>query len=435
MIEFEDIVPAFEPVDGLEMVNHLAALFTRFAVLPPHGANVLALWTIFTYCLDLFHIAPRLDISSPEKRCGKTTVLTLLRRVAFRAVLASGITTSAIFRVVARHKPTLLIDEMDTFIEANEELRGILNSGHTRDAATIIRCEGDDHEPKQFSTWAAMVFAHIGKIPDTLEDRSIRLPMRRKLPGERVTSLRQTGPAAEVLQEELHRLTRQIARWIKDHSAYIASAHPSPVQALSDRAADNWMPLLSIAEVVGGTWPEHARQAAKALSGQAAMDNESVKVELLGDIRDVYTRQGVDRLSSTGLCDLLALLEERPWGTWKHGKPMTPVQLARLLKPFSVSSRTVRVEGQGLSKGYLREDFSDAFECYISSLSPDPTISKRNNDTTRAQSDHNPLFQDVTEGSCYVSENGLTPAPGAECVAVTLQNSQNEAEEVINLVD
>ena len=439
-IDFEDIVPSFEPVDGAGLGDALASLFEKFAVLPEFGGVVLTLWTIFTYCLDLFQIAPRLDLSSPEKRCGKTTVLSVLSRLTFRAVLASSVTPAAIFRMIAAHKPTLLIDEMDTFIEANEELRGILNSGHTRDAANIIRCDGDDHEPKRFSTWGAMVFAHIGTIPDTLEDRSVRLPMRRKLPGEQVLSLRQTGPAALALQKEFSTLTRQIARWVEDHSPGIASANPSPVAGLSDRAADNWMPLLSIAEVLGGTWPEQARQAALALSGHSTTHNESIKVELLTDIRDVYANQRVDRMSSTGLCDLLALLEERPWGTWKHGKPMTPVQLARVLKPFRVSSRTVRLEGQGTSRGYLIEDFADAFTRYISSSLRNFPLSKRHSDTTRSQSGDDPLFQSDTEGACVTSENGLNPAPSAPCVTVSLQNGEFQrgerlCEETHDLID
>lgn len=426
VIEFEDLVPAFEPVNGADLGNRLAALFARFATLPEYGATTLALWTLFTHCLDLFQIAPRLDLSSPEKQCGKTTVLTLLSRLAFRAALSSNITPAAIFRVIAAHKPTLLIDEMDTFIEANEELRGILNSGHTRDAANIIRCDGDDHEPKRFSTWAAMAFAHIGSIPDTLEDRSVRLPMRRKLTSERVESLRQTGLAAEVLHEELSAVRCQIARWVMDFSAVIASANPLPVAGLSDRAVDNWMPLLSIAEALGGTWPEQARKAAEALSGHSTTDNESIKVELLADIRGVFEKHHADRFSSTGLCDFLALLEERPWGTWKHGKPMTPVQLARLLKPFRVSSRTVRVEGQGTSRGYLAEDFADAFTRYISSPPQDSMLSKCNSDTTRSQSGDDPLFQSDTEGACVTSENGLNPAPRAECVTVSLQNVESQ---------
>jgi len=427
-ITFEDIIPAFESVDGADLGDRLAHLFGRFAVLPTHGAVVLTLWTFFTYCLYLFHIAPRLDLASPEKRCGKTTVLGLLRQLVFRAVLASGISPAAISRVIAAHRPTLLIDEMDTFIEANEELRGILNSGHTRDAATIIRCDGDTHEPKCFSTWAAYAFAHIGNIPDTLEDRSIRLPMRRKLPGEKVASLRQTGPAAVALQTELSGLRRQIARWIEDHTAKIASANPSPIAGLGDRAMDNWMPLLSIAEVLGGTWPEHARKAALELSGQAATDNESLKVELLRDIQAVYKESGRDRVASADLCNLLVLLEERPWGTWRHGKPMTPVQLSRLLKPFAVTSRTIRLEGQGTARGYHLEDFADAFDRYISPLTQETPLLKRHSDTTRSQRGDDLLFQGDTEGACVTSENGLNPAPRAECVTVSFQKPEIPAE-------
>lgn len=430
-IDFEDLLPAFEQIDGAEMGDRLAAIFTRYAVLPDYGAVVLTLWTLFTYCVDLFQIAPRLDLSSPEKRCGKTTVLSLLRRLVFRSVLASNITPAAIFRMIAAHKPTLLIDEMDTFIEANEDLRGILNSGHTRDAAVIIRCDGDDHEPRAFSTWAAMVFAHIGKIPDTLEDRSIRLPMRRKLPGERVASLRQTGPPADTLQEELRSLRRQMARWVADHSANIASAAPSAIDGLSDRGTDNWMPLLAIAEVLGGPWPAHARKAAVALSGLSTTDNESVKVELLADIRDVFACQCVDRLSSIALCDLLAQREERPWGTWQHGKPLTPVQLARLLKPFGVSSRTFRLEGHGTPRGYLVEDFSDAFTRYLPALPPDSTLSKCNSATSLSQSGNDALFQGATADSCCTSENGTNPAPSKGCCSVASQKGVFWAEGTI----
>jgi putative DNA primase/helicase len=342
------------------------------------------------------------------------------------------VTPSVIFRVISTYHPTLLIDEMDTFIDANEELRGILNSGHTKDAATILRNVGEQHEPRTFSTWAPMAFAHIGPILDTLEQRSIALPMKRKKPGERVASLRQVGPAAGALRAEIRVLVSHIERWVMDEGPRLAAVSPSIPDGLSgDRAVDNWMPLLAIADALGGAWPEHARQAARAFSGQAAMENESIKVELLADIQLLYARDDVDRFASSDLCGRLALLEERPWSEWKKGKPITPPQLARLLRQFHVSSRTVRFEGQGLSKGYLLEDFADAFERYVP-LSPlENPLSKRNNDTSRAQSGDEPLFQSVTKEACYVSENGLNPAPRAECVSVTDRNDVSEGEETI----
>ena len=225
-ITFVEIPAAADPVNGGALADRLSDIFTRFVVLPLHGETVLALWVLFTYCYDTFEIAPRLDLRSPEKQCGKTSVLVLLSRLVKRPLLSSGVTPSVIFRVISTYHPTLLIDEMDTFIDANEELRGILNSGHTKDAATILRNVGDQHEPRTFSTWAPMAFAHIGPIPDTLEQRSIALPMKRKKPGERVASLRQVGPAAGALRAELRVLVSHIERWVTDEGPRLAAVSP-----------------------------------------------------------------------------------------------------------------------------------------------------------------------------------------------------------------
>ena len=277
-----------------------------------------------------------------------------------------------------------------------------------------------------------MAFAHIGPIPDTLEQRSITLPMKRKKPGERVAPVRQVGPAAVALRAELRLLVSHIERWVTDEGPRLAAGFPSIPDGLSgDRAADNWMPLLAIADALGGAWPEHARQAALAFSGQAALENESIKVELLTDIQMLYARDDVDRLASSDLCDRLAVMEERPWSEWKKGKPMTPSQLARQLKPFGVFSRTIRLAGQGTVKGYLIKDFADAFERYLPPFLSENPLSRRNNVTTCAQSGDHPLFQDVTEESCYVSENGLNPAPRAECVSVTSRKGDFGTEEMI----
>ena len=97
-----------------------------------------------------------------------------------RAPLLSGnITPAALFRAIEAWKPTLLIDEADTFAKMNDELRGILNAGHTRDTAFVVRAEGDANEPRLFSTWAPKVVAAIGRLPDTIEDRAIRIVPRR----------------------------------------------------------------------------------------------------------------------------------------------------------------------------------------------------------------------------------------------------------------
>jgi putative DNA primase/helicase len=85
--------------------------------------------------------------------------------------------------------PTLLIDEADTFLKDNDELRGILNTGHRR-GGQVTRTVGDEFEPRQFTTWSPVAIAMIGRLPDTLDDRAITIRLKRRKPSERVRGFR-----------------------------------------------------------------------------------------------------------------------------------------------------------------------------------------------------------------------------------------------------
>jgi len=99
-----------------------------------------------------------------------------------RPLLATNIAPAPLFRCVEEFRPTLLLDEADAWLKENEELRGILNGGHSRKTAKVIRCVGDEHDVRAFSTFCAKAVAGIGRLADTLEDRSIIIPMKRKRP-------------------------------------------------------------------------------------------------------------------------------------------------------------------------------------------------------------------------------------------------------------
>jgi hypothetical protein len=64
------------------------------------------------------------------------------------------------------------------------------------------------------------------------------------------------------------------------------------------------------------------------------------------------------------LCFYLNTLAERPWRRYHRGGPITPYQLAQLLRPFGIRSTTIRFE-EGLAKGYYLRDFHEAFERYV----------------------------------------------------------------------
>ena len=347
-----------EPVDGRALLSELANCFTRYLVLPRYAAHTMALWIIHTYTWHLGRTAAYFALLSPEKRCGKTTALSIVNVLAHRALAASNVTPAALFRVIERDKPTLLIDEADSFVGQNEELRGILNAGYTRDTAFVIRTVGEAYEPRRFNVFGVKLFAGIGKLPGTLADRCIIIHMHRKRVGDVVERFR------ELDGEELR---RKCVRWVQDNTAQLIDANPTGSDSLNDRAADLWRPLFAIADLAGGNWPDIARRAALEFSGR--VEDESINVKLLAACRSYFMEHTADRTLTKELLTFLNAQEEEPWCTFNRGEAMTARQLADRLKFYEVRSRTIR-EGTDRAKGYHREDFADAFGRYLPPPSP-----------------------------------------------------------------
>ncbi len=363
---------AIEPwpteVDGAELLNEVSKAIRRYIVASSNSVDTLALWAFHTHCFDSFSHTPRAAITSPEKNCGKTTTLDVLGCLVARPLPTANATVSAIFRVVEKAQPTLLIDEADTFLKENDELRGILNSGHRR-GGQVMRTVGEDHEPRQFSTFSPAAIAMIGQLPDTLYDRSVVISLRRRKPTETVQSFRSDRA------EDLLILARKMARWAQDHQIRIANSDPD-MGELANRFADNWRPLFAIADEVGGDWPARVRKIAN--DADAARIEQSVNVLLLTDIRSIFDEREADRVSSAELVACLTSLDGRPWGEWRNGKAITQNGLARLLGKFQILSGTIRLDGGQTAKGYKRVDFEDVFSRYLPS--PSVTPSQLNND-------------------------------------------------------
>ena len=356
------------PVDVKSLLAALVQILKRLVVLPKWAAETLALWILHTYAFHLRDITTYIGIESPEKRCGKTTLLTLLAELANRAVASSNISPPAFFRVIEDLSPTLLIDEMDTFLKGNDQLKGILNSGYTRKTAFVLRAgpsapssgSGAENQNSsgeggvtRFSCWCPKVMAKIGRFPDTLADRCIVIRMQRKTSKEQCDRSKQLDALP---------LRRQCARFVLDHSSEIAAARPEIPPALNDRAADIWEPLLVLADLAGGEWPQLARQAAVELSANSHDHNPTGS--LLLDIFLLFTHKGADRIFTRSLVDGLNAFTGRPWAEMRKGKPIDDLWLAQQLRPYGVQSRNIWIDGTQ-AKGYLLEDFTDVFRRYI----------------------------------------------------------------------
>lgn len=349
-----------DAVDGAALLDSIERAVAAHVRLSDFDAAAVGLWCVHAHAIAAATISPRLAITSPEKRCGKTTLLRVIQKMTPKALQAANITAAALFRTVEAAQPTLLIDEADSFLSDNDDLRGIINSGHASDGQ-VIRLVGDTHEPRAFSTFCATAIAAIGELPGTIEDRSITIKLRRRMKAETVQRLRADRAG------DLGDLSRRAARWTSDNRSALRDADPSIPEVLHDRDADNWRALIAIADRAGGRWPERARLAAEHLCSAELEDADAVSTLLLSDIRDmIRSNDSQSNMFSQTMLSALWRLDERPWPNFDRGRPISAANLARMLRPFGIVPGTVRI-GDHTQKGYKLEAFDDAFSRYLPS--------------------------------------------------------------------
>jgi len=116
-----EVEPALERISGEKLLSTIRDVLKKYIVLPAGVAEPIAAWVVLTYCFDAFRILPILGIISPVKRCGKTTLLEVLQGLTNKSLIASNISPAAVYRTIEKYSPTLLVDEVDTFIKDNDE--------------------------------------------------------------------------------------------------------------------------------------------------------------------------------------------------------------------------------------------------------------------------------------------------------------------------
>ena len=84
-------------------------------------------------------------------------------------------------------------------------------------------------------------------MPETIADRSIIIPMRRKLVTDKTKPLGRSKPG-----DVFHKQRRKIARWVVDNRDGIDKVQIKRPEGLNDREFDNWLPLFQIAHLAGG---------------------------------------------------------------------------------------------------------------------------------------------------------------------------------------
>jgi uncharacterized protein DUF3631 len=360
-------------------LERVCRFMRRFVIMTEEQAVAVTLWSAMTHEPNrwdpgraIWDAVPYLLVTSPTPEAGKTLLtVDVLGEVVARPWQVVDPSSATLFRRLDAAHPTVLLDEADGILESRT-VRAVLNSGYKRNGA-VPRVESVEgvRFVVDYSTFGPKAIAGIsGPQPllhATTLGRSVPIRLQRRMPRERVEKFRRSH-----VREESQRLRTEVERLIATSAHALAAHEPEMPGVLGDRQQELWLPLLAIADIAGGHWPEGARVAAVALSGEPVQDEGAA---LIRDIREVWMprraeeAQGTlippdnppDRMFSEDLLRSLRLLEDP---AFEGGyAAMKQQDLARRLRPFGIAPKPMRI-GRDTKRGYELEWFRDAFRRY-----------------------------------------------------------------------
>lgn len=170
-----------EPLEIYSMVKNEIKRYVDFY--DPRWYDFYTLWIIGSYFYTIFDAFPYVYVGG-WKRTGKTKTLMLAKCMAFNGILSNNMSSSSLFRLVQNARCTLLIDETERLDDPKRmaTFRSLLTEGYKRSGIvfrTERRGKSERHTPVPFEVYSPKILANIAGLDSVLEDRCIRLIMRR----------------------------------------------------------------------------------------------------------------------------------------------------------------------------------------------------------------------------------------------------------------
>jgi hypothetical protein len=356
--------PTFTPEELFSAVKEFVTCYVVFS--RPEHADVIALWIMHAWVTDCADFTPYLYLHSPVMRCGKTQVQRVAEPLVKNPLRTCNVSEAALYREIEESHPTLLWDEIDTIFgnrksaETNENKRALLNAGYER-GNRAIRMErgGSGFVKVSYDPFCPKILAGIGRLPETIVDRSISILIHRRLKTQSCEKYRRRDRAKA---KPLH---YALEKWSSDPELQrqLREARPKMPEGLNDRQEDIWEPLLALADSVGGDVPRLARAAVEAVSENG--DELSYGAEQLAATRKLIGDK--NRITSAELIEGLWEAEALPARLMEDEEPNYK-KIGHWLSKFIQSyggnpARKLRF-GNQTSKGYESAELKSIFDRY-----------------------------------------------------------------------
>jgi Protein of unknown function (DUF3631) len=355
--------PALEswhkPVNTKIWLDEILVQLRRYVVIHDDAAAVICTLSVaFAWLHDeIATYSPILAIQAADIEGAKTTLTLVLSMLTPRARVIVKPTGPSLYRLIDHRRPTLFIDNGDKLLARDRDLADIINAAWTRGVRIPRVVDGNVHE---FDPFCFKIINGVDLMPHldpATRTRCIVTDLLPKLPNETVVNFKFAKEDAQFAI-----LRRQAQRWATDNMAAIRDAAPSMPDGFSGRLAENYMLLFAIADLAGAGWSERARAAATKLAHQHAAP--SLGRQLLAIFHELFTRYGNELINKQVEKALPSFGDE--WANYlDRGRAITKWQIARLLKPYKISTSVIHPRGRSADRGYRAEHFATAFRHYL----------------------------------------------------------------------
>jgi hypothetical protein len=364
-----DETPAWESiVVGYDLLDSIADEVRNLFVIGESELTAVVLWIVHTHAHDEARISPYLWLWSPVKGCGKSNLLGFMKSLVAKPMSCTFITAPVLFRSIQANKPTLLVDEIDKFLNRDMELRAVFQDGHRR-GGSVPRCvkqPDGTYSVEDFPTWTPRVMAGLGRLEAEITDRSIKVVLQMVTKAEQ--GLIEDFDELEIGSQQFD-LKRKIIRWVQDHRENLQKNWKPELPPLHPpRLRDNWRAFASIAHEAGGDWPERVNVACVELS-QPEVTERDDGLDMLRCIKAIFDDRVSDIIPSEHLIEKLVEMEDEKWAGYNDSQwPIKAVQLAEVLRPFNI--RPERLDfgtssSRNQKRGYHKDWFAKAWDRYL----------------------------------------------------------------------